>query len=107
VALVSGDNNDIWPGLGILLCIGSDDNNPKSPMRSVLIENVPRWFNPEWFKKYDWLEYSEKVDKAFCLYCYLFRDCIEGQGGNDAFVTKGFSLWNIKKKTRHSCRRDK
>jgi hypothetical protein len=38
------------------------------------------------------------VDKAFCLYCYLFRDCIEGQGGNDAFVTKGFSLWNIKKR---------
>jgi hypothetical protein len=49
------------------------------------------------FIKYDWLEYSEKVDKAFCLYCYLFRDCIEGQGGNDAFVTKDF-LYGILKK---------
>jgi hypothetical protein len=36
------------------------------------------------------------VDKAFCLYCYLFRDCIDGQAGNDAFVTKGFSGWNNK-----------
>jgi hypothetical protein len=95
---MSGDSSDIWPGLGILLCIGSDDNSPKSPMTSVLIANVPRRFNPEWFKKYDWLEYSEKVDKTFCLYCYLFRDCIKGQGGNNAFVTKGFSLWNIKKR---------
>lgn len=36
------------------------------------------------------------MDRAFCLYCYLFRDCIEGQAGNDAFVTKGFSFWNKK-----------
>ncbi|XP_062222594.1 uncharacterized protein LOC133921645 isoform X2 [Phragmites australis] len=55
-----------------------------------------RRFNAEWFKQYDWLEYSDKVDKAFCLFCYLFRDCIEGQGGNDAFVTEGFSGWNKK-----------
>jgi hypothetical protein len=27
----------------------------------------------------------------------LFRDSIEGQAGNDAFVTKGFSYWNKKK----------
>jgi hypothetical protein len=53
-------------------------------------------FNPDWFEEYDWLEYSEKVDKAFCLYWYLFRDCIEGQARNDAFVTKGFSGWNNK-----------
>jgi hypothetical protein len=28
----------------------------------------------------------------------LFRDSIEGQPGNDAFVTKGFSYWNKKKR---------
>ncbi|CAN6354117.1 unnamed protein product [Urochloa humidicola] len=46
-----------------------------------IIGGIPRQCQPEWFTKYDWLEYSEKVDKCFCLYCYLFRDCNEGQGG--------------------------
>jgi hypothetical protein len=43
-----------------------------------------------------WLEYSEKLDKAFCLCCYLFRDCNEGQAGNDAFAIKGWNGWNKK-----------
>jgi hypothetical protein len=56
-----------------------------------------RRFNPEWFKEYSgWLEYSEKVDKTFCLCCYLFRDCNEGQAGNDAFAIKGWNGWNKK-----------
>ncbi|XP_024004806.1 uncharacterized protein LOC18028820 [Eutrema salsugineum] len=42
----------------------------------------------------NWLEYSVSKDKAFCLCCYLFRDDIQKQGGNDAFVTEGFSSWN-------------
>lgn len=54
-----------------------------------------RRFNPAWFDRYDnWLEYSVSEDKAFCLCCYLFRDNIQKQGGNDAFVTEGFSSWN-------------
>jgi len=48
----------------------------------------------DWFTKYDWLEYSEKMDRCFCLYCYLFRDCNKGQGGNDAFVIDGWDGWN-------------
>jgi hypothetical protein len=48
---MSGDSSDIWPGLGVLLYIGSDDNSPKSPMTLVLIANVPRRFNPECFLK--------------------------------------------------------
>ena len=56
-----------------------------------------RRFNPEWFKEYGgWLEYSDKVHKAFCLCCYLFRDCNEGQAGNDAFAIKGWNSWNKK-----------
>jgi hypothetical protein len=35
VALMSGNNSGIWPGPGILFCIGSDDSSPKSPMTSV------------------------------------------------------------------------
>jgi hypothetical protein len=44
----------------------------------IIIGKRAHRFNLDWFREYDWLEYSEKVDKAFCLYCYLFRDCIEG-----------------------------
>jgi hypothetical protein len=59
-----------------------------------IIAGVPRQFQVEWFTKYDWLEYSEKVDKCFCLYCYLFRDSNEGQGGNDAFAKDGWDGFN-------------
>ncbi|XP_066384754.1 uncharacterized protein [Miscanthus floridulus] len=34
------------------------------------------------------------MDRCFCLYCYLFRDCNKGQGGNDAFVIDGWDGWN-------------
>jgi len=40
VALMSGDSSGIWPGPGILLCIGSDDSSPKSPMTSVLSAHI-------------------------------------------------------------------
>jgi hypothetical protein len=62
-----------------------------------LIAGAPRRFNPDWFKEYHgWLEYSEKLDRVFCLCCYLFRDCVDDQGGNDAFVVDGWSSWNKK-----------
>ena len=44
-----------------------------------------RRFNPEWYGQYGaWLQYSEKADKAFCLFCYLFKDDSK-RGGGDAF----------------------
>lgn len=54
-----------------------------------------RRFNPDWFDQYtNWLEYSEKEDKAYCLCCYLFRDNnVDTQNGHDAFVTQGWSYW--------------
>jgi hypothetical protein len=65
------------------------------PYRDIGSEH--RRFNPEWFNEYGgWLEYSDKVHKAFCLCCYLFRDCNEGQAGNDAFVINGWNGWNKK-----------
>ena len=35
---------------------------------------VDQWrtFQKSWFDEFDWLEYSESKDAAFCLYCYLF-----------------------------------
>ena len=61
----------------------------------TLFQGKLRRFNPSWFDLYgDWLEYSVKKDKAFCLFCYLFRDYTENKCGSDAFVTKGFDDWN-------------
>ncbi|XP_024993104.1 uncharacterized protein LOC112526901 [Cynara cardunculus var. scolymus] len=60
-----------------------------------IIGNKARRFNPVWFDQYgNWFEYSLKLDKVFCLCCYLFRDQCGGQGGSDAFLTEGFSSWN-------------
>ncbi|KAI3516753.1 hypothetical protein L1887_15762 [Cichorium endivia] len=59
------------------------------------IGNKLRGFVPTWFNQYgNWLEYSIKKNKAFCLCCYLFRDDNGQQAGNDAFVTQGFDGWN-------------
>ncbi|KAG2557459.1 hypothetical protein PVAP13_8NG211002 [Panicum virgatum] len=60
----------------------------------TMIAGFPRRCQHEWFNKYGWLEYSEKMNKCFCLYCYLFRDCNKGQGGNDAFVIDGWDGYN-------------
>jgi len=54
-----------------------------------------RRFNASWFGKYpSWLEYSTSTNKAYCLYCYLFKDDIPKRGNNYAFMEEGFSLWN-------------
>ncbi|ESQ50881.1 hypothetical protein EUTSA_v10022584mg [Eutrema salsugineum] len=60
-----------------------------------------RRFNPAWFDQYaNWHEYSVSKDKAFCLCCYLFRDDIQKQGGNDAF--KCDSLMNQNHSIEHA-----
>nr|XP_043615990.1 zinc finger MYM-type protein 1-like [Erigeron canadensis] len=65
----------------------------KFPKR--VIGNQERAFSPNWFNKYgNWLEYSIKLDKVFCLCCYLCRDYIVNQSGSDAYVTQGFNSWN-------------
>ncbi|ESQ50540.1 hypothetical protein EUTSA_v10023173mg [Eutrema salsugineum] len=59
------------------------------------IRNALRRFNPHWFDQYpDWLEYSMAEEKAFCLFCYLFRVQVGKQSGCDAFVSTGFASWN-------------
>ncbi|XP_057538146.1 uncharacterized protein LOC130815676 [Amaranthus tricolor] len=51
-------------------------------------------FSVNWFKKWDWLEYSVKKDAAFCFACYLFKRDVEIYNGGDAFVNGGFKWWN-------------
>ena len=63
--------------------------------KQIAIGKVLRRFNPKWFDLYgDWLEYSVEKEKAFCLYCYLFRDQAGNQGGSDSFLSTGFCSWN-------------
>lgn len=70
-------------------------NNPScQPHRhkfsKIKIGNKPRGFVPTWFNQYGkWLEYRIKKNKTFCLCCYLFRDNIGQQAGNNALVTEG------------------
>ncbi|XP_022033097.1 zinc finger MYM-type protein 1-like [Helianthus annuus] len=51
-----------------------------------------------WFNDHKWLEYSTKVDKAFCLHCYLFKEDVGNQGGRDTWSSnsKGFYDWSKK-----------
>ncbi|XP_052627808.1 uncharacterized protein LOC111880587 [Lactuca sativa] len=47
-----------------------------------------RSFVPSWFNDFDWLEYSVKNKKAYCLYCYVCGDLMGQKGGRDAFVSQ-------------------
>ncbi|XP_057530181.1 uncharacterized protein LOC130808727 [Amaranthus tricolor] len=53
-----------------------------------------RRFSLNWFKKWDWLEYSVEMDAAFCFVCYLFKRDVEINKGDDAFVVGGFRAWS-------------
>ncbi|KAJ0809786.1 putative transcription factor and/or regulators TTF-type(Zn) family [Helianthus annuus] len=57
-----------------------------------------RRFVVTWFNDHKWLEYSTKVNKAFCLYCYLFKEDVGNQGGRDTWSSnsKGFCDWSKK-----------
>ncbi|GKD62283.1 putative reverse transcriptase domain-containing protein, partial [Tanacetum coccineum] len=52
-----------------------------------------RSFQAAWFKRFWWLEYSDKTDSAFCFPCYLFGRKPIGRVGSDTFTVKGFNRW--------------
>lgn len=65
-----------------------------SKFPKTVIYGEKRRFNPELYKKYaGWLEYREKKDAVFCLYCYRLKVDIGGQGGGNTFVGKRFNNW--------------
>ncbi|GKA01746.1 zinc finger MYM-type protein 1-like protein, partial [Tanacetum coccineum] len=68
----------------------NETNNTSERPQTISTSDIPS------ASEFRWLEYSVKVNKAFCLCCYLFRDNVEKQGGNDAFVVNGFDSWNKK-----------
>ncbi|KAL4573111.1 hypothetical protein LXL04_019906 [Taraxacum kok-saghyz] len=64
-------------------------SNPKSGPQSH-----KRSFQVSLFKSYPWLEYSESLDAAFCILCFLFnKPCGMGYYGHKAFTNDGFRNW--------------
>ena len=53
-----------------------------------------RGFSKAWYEKYDWIEYSESYDKAYCFYCFLFKPLGSSHRfGSEVFTKTGFSDW--------------
>ncbi|KAJ9536424.1 hypothetical protein OSB04_un000401, partial [Centaurea solstitialis] len=53
-----------------------------------------RRFSVQRFDSFPWLEYSVKADKAYCLYCYLFKEDVGNQGGKNVFSSEDFGNWS-------------
>ncbi|KAL4104693.1 hypothetical protein QTP88_019975 [Uroleucon formosanum] len=52
-----------------------------------------RKFRPEWYKIFNWLEYSLLTDKAFCFVCRSFYNSEGKNNAEDVFTLIGFSKW--------------
>lgn len=46
--------------------------NQKYSFPTELIKSKNLRFQMHWFEKWHWLSYSQKMDGAFCKYCFLF-----------------------------------
>ena len=61
------------------------------------MEEFQEGFVPEWFDEFGgWLEYSESKDRAYCFYCFLFRE--NKDGGYEAFVKNGWNGYHRKER---------
>jgi len=71
-------------------------DGPKQPnlqeYPTTRIGNRNRSFQKDWYKRYDWLEYSVLKDKAYCFYCRFFQISPENDS-KDAFISEGFRSW--------------
>lgn len=93
---------------GLRIPIDRFARNIRDEVRRAFIAKVPtqptghnfppskdkRSFQKNWFKQYNWLEYSLEKDRAFCFYCYLFKhDRMDDKFGYDVFTKVGFQKW--------------
>ena len=55
---------------------------------------VTRAFSQSWYEKFNWIEYSESQDAAYCFYCFLFKQPGRAdQFGSEVFTRTGFTNW--------------
>ena len=47
-------------------------------------------FQPSWYNKWEWIEYSVERNAIFCFCCRHFVTCHSRTSGKDAFVVSGF-----------------
>jgi hypothetical protein len=77
------------------------ENGPCQPRNCsfpvIIIGEKPRRFNPEWFDEFgSWLEYSESTDRAYCFFCFLFRE--KKDAGYNGFVVNGWNGYHRKER---------
>ena len=72
--------------------IGTFCSGPVQPRIGVtfLIDSDGRKFSPEWYRRFTWLEYSQKRDAAFCYACRHFAP---SSLNNATFARKGYRGW--------------
>ena len=72
--------------------LGTLDSGPSRPILDKYVKNTAgRCFHSEWYKHYEWLEYSMVQNKA---YCFASRHFSTSTSKSElAFRTNGFSNW--------------
>lgn len=67
---------------------------PKQPKHCTFKPNqVGRKFNPEWYRRFEWLEYSVQRDAAFCYPCRKFAPHHVVTENKKRFTVHGFFNW--------------
>lgn len=56
-----------------------------------------RCFNKSWYELFNWLEYSVKLDRAFCFPCKMFTNFSGINAGytDSAYSKVGFNNWKL------------
>ncbi|XP_039805170.1 uncharacterized protein LOC120669495 [Panicum virgatum] len=73
-------------------------NGPTQPRNIIFprkwMSGEFRSFQKTWYDEFDWLEYSEYKNAAYCLYCYLFFNSAKPEKfGSSVFAHQGFVNW--------------
>ena len=61
------------------------------PINSDIATRKVQAFRPDWYGRFDWLEYSAKLDAAFCFVCRNFQS--ESAQNDSTLTSKGFRNW--------------
>lgn len=73
------------------------ENGPCQPRTFAFPMTSSRRFVPEWFDEFgSWFEYSESKNRAYCFFCFLFRE--KKDGGYEAFVKNGWNGFHRKER---------